>query len=89
MTRRTKSSPPAATPRTVSKSKFKAQALELFREVEQSGEALVITDRGRPVLQLTPYCPDPEIALEHLRDTVLEYQDPFAPVADDDWEAIE
>lgn len=89
MTRPTKSSPPGPVPRTISKSQFKAQALELFREVEQSGEALVITDRGRPVLKLSPYCPDPEAALARLRDTVLEYCDPLAPVADDDWEAVE
>ena len=89
MTRTTKSSPPRTAPRTVSKSKFKAQALELFREVEHSGEPLVITDHGRPVLKLTPYCPDPEAALERLRHTVLEYRDPLEPVGDDDWEAVE
>jgi PHD/YefM family antitoxin component YafN of YafNO toxin-antitoxin module len=30
---------------TVSKSRFKAQALELFRQVERSGKPIIITDR--------------------------------------------
>ncbi len=37
----------------VSKSKFKAQALEYFREVERSGREMIVTDRGRPVATLT------------------------------------
>ena len=38
-------------PRRVSKSQFKAHALELFRQIEASGEPLVITDHGRPTLR--------------------------------------
>ena len=36
----------------VSKSRFKAHALELFRQVEQTGKPIIITDRGIPVLRL-------------------------------------
>lgn len=39
----------------VSKSRFKPQALEYFRQVEKSGEPLIITDRGKPVLKVLPY----------------------------------
>ena len=35
--------------RSVSKSAFKAKALEYFREVESTGAELVITDHGKPV----------------------------------------
>jgi len=35
---------------TVSKTQFKAQALQYFRQVEQTGQEVVITDRGRPVV---------------------------------------
>ncbi len=59
-------------PKTISKSKFKARALEYFREVERTGQALVITDRGRPVLRLVPYREDPQEALKVLRDTVVD-----------------
>ena len=41
--------------KTISKSKLKAHLLELFREVESSGEALIITDHSRPVLKITPF----------------------------------
>ena len=43
----------------VSKSKFKAQALAYFRQVQELGEPLIITDRGRAVLKLIPYTEDP------------------------------
>lgn len=73
---------------TVSKSQFKARALEYFRHVEATGEALVITDRGKPVLELSPYPRrDPGEILESLRGTVLRYDDPTDPVAVE-WEAL-
>jgi len=40
---------------TVSKSQFKAKALEYFRRVEASGQRLVVTDHGRPTLELRRY----------------------------------
>ena len=72
---------------TVSKSRFKAQALELFREVERTGKPVIITDRGKPVLRLVPYQDDPESAVRVLRDTVVKYNAPTKPVADEDWES--
>jgi prevent-host-death family protein len=72
-------------PDQVSKSRFKAHALELFRQVEQSGQPIIITDRGIPVLKLTPYQEDPAAALLALRGTVLEYVAPTDSVAEEDW----
>jgi prevent-host-death family protein len=72
---------------TVSKSRFKAHALELFRQVELSGKPLIITDRGKPVLRLVPYRDDPDSALRVLRETVVKYRAPTRPVAEDDWES--
>ena len=40
--------------RTVSKGKLKAKMLEYFREVEASGKPLIVTDRGREVLEVRP-----------------------------------
>ena len=70
----------------VSKTKFKARALEYFRGVEETGEEVIITDRGRQVLRLIRYVPDPVKELEALRGTVLSYEDPFEPVGMEDWE---
>ena len=73
--------------RTVSKSRFKAHALEIFREVERTGKPIVITDRGTPVLSLAPYREEPEEALKVLRESVVRYRAPTEPVAGDEWEA--
>lgn len=37
---------------TISKSKLKARMLQVFREIEKSGQTLIVTDRGRPVLKI-------------------------------------
>lgn len=75
--------------RTVAKSVFKAQALRYFREVELSGEPLVITDRGKPVLRLLPYSDEsPNEILASLRGTVKDYQAPLEPIGLEDWEGL-
>jgi antitoxin (DNA-binding transcriptional repressor) of toxin-antitoxin stability system len=40
--------------KTISKSKLKANMLQIFRELESSGEELIVTDYNRPVLKITP-----------------------------------
>lgn len=72
---------------SVSKSRFKAKALELFREVERTGEPIIITDRGAPVLKLMPFRDEPAAALRVLRESVVRYDAPTEPVAGDDWES--
>ncbi|HKI94417.1 MAG TPA: type II toxin-antitoxin system prevent-host-death family antitoxin [Gemmatimonadales bacterium] len=74
-------------PTSVSKSRFKARALELFREVERTGQELIITDRGRPVLKVVPFKADGAPALSALRETVVRYDAPTRPVAEEDWES--
>ena len=39
---------------TISKSKLKARMLEIFRQLEASDKELIVTDRGKPVLKITP-----------------------------------
>lgn len=73
----------------ISKSKFKARALEYFREVERTGRELVVTDHGRPVVKIVPYREDPSAALVELRETVVRYDAPTEPVGAEDWESAE
>lgn len=73
----------------VSKSQFKAKALEFFRRVESSGESVVVTDHGEPRLEIRPYKPAVRDPLAVLQGSVLRYDDPFAPAADGDWEALQ
>ena len=75
-------------PKTVSKSQFKPHSLEYFRKIEQTGEELVITDHGRPVLKVVPYIEDTEECFRGLRNTVLKYDSPLEAVGVDDWEAL-
>jgi antitoxin (DNA-binding transcriptional repressor) of toxin-antitoxin stability system len=39
---------------TISKSKLKANMLEIFRQLEASGEELIVTHQGKPVLKIIP-----------------------------------
>ena len=75
--------------RHISKSKFKSKALEYFRDVQETGKPIIITDRGKPVLKLVPYIEKSESILESLRNTVLQYEAPMEPVGLEDWEAFE
>ena len=72
----------------VSKSQFKAKALELFRQVESSGQAVVVTDHGEPKVEVRPYKPVSRHPLETLNGSVLRYDAPTEPIAGDDWEAL-
>lgn len=73
----------------VTKSQFKARALEYFRQVEISGEALVVTDRGKPVIEVRRYRNDARTPLEKLRGSVVKYTGPTQPVATEDWELLD
>ncbi|WP_439537870.1 type II toxin-antitoxin system Phd/YefM family antitoxin [Methyloversatilis sp.] len=71
----------------VSKSQFKARALEYFRDVERSGEPLIVTDRGEPRLEVRRFTPQDRSPLDILRGSVLRYDRPTEPVGEDDWDA--
>ena len=73
----------------VSKSEFKAKALEFFRQVEASGESLIVTDHGKPALEVRPYRGLERNPLDVLRGSAMRYDNPTDPVALDDWEAAE
>jgi len=72
----------------VSKSKFKAQALEIFRRIETTGEPVIVTDHGKPSLIVRKYEVKAADARKRLEGSVLRYDDPLEPVADSDWEAL-
>jgi antitoxin (DNA-binding transcriptional repressor) of toxin-antitoxin stability system len=73
--------------KTVSKSKFKPKSLSYFREIEEKGEELIITDRGRPVLKVLPYSAGAETAAKLLRNSLKKYVDPTEPLGTEEWEA--
>lgn len=72
----------------IPKSRFKARALEYFRQVEKTRKPLIITDRGKAVLKVVPFSEDPEEILRELRHSVVKYKNPTKPVGTSDWEAL-
>lgn len=70
----------------VTKTQFKSKALEYFRQVEATGEVVVITDRGEPTIEVRRYQSDQRSPLERLRGSVVDYRSPTEPVAADEWE---
>jgi len=73
----------------VSKSEFKAKALEYFRRVETSGQSVVVTDHGRPTLEVRRYRSVDRNPLDVLRDSVVRYDNATDPVAEEEWEAAQ
>ena len=70
----------------ISKTEFKAHALEVLRDIEKSGKPRIITDRGRPTLEIRKLRQQKATPLEVLKGTVVKYAAATEPVADDDWE---
>lgn len=73
----------------VSKTEFKARALEFFRQVEATGEPIIVTDHGKPALEIRPYRAIERDPLTMLRGSVLRFNDPLSPIDDDAWEAAQ
>lgn len=57
----------------VSKAVFKSKACELFRHVEMYGEAVIITDRGQPTLEIRPYRGKRKDPLAMLRASIVHF----------------
>ncbi|MBI2431008.1 MAG: type II toxin-antitoxin system Phd/YefM family antitoxin [Candidatus Levybacteria bacterium] len=73
----------------VSKSQFKAQMLEYFRQLEKTKQPLVITHSGKPVAKVIPYKKesDSEAILKSLKGTVTYHGDIIKPL-DEEWDVL-
>ena len=72
----------------IPKSTFAARPLAFIREVEKTGRALVLTNRGKPVLEIRRPAAKGDDPLAKLRGSVLFYDRPFDPVDPEDWGAL-
>lgn len=71
---------------TVSKSEFKAKALEYMRYVQQSNQSIIVTDMGNPVIQIQAF--QPKIKTDpyaYYCGSVLKYVGPNKPLDLEDW----
>ena len=57
--------------------------------MEQSKKPLIITHGKKPVIKVSAYTEDPDRLLQSLRKSVLAYTDPFDPVGESEWEALQ
>jgi prevent-host-death family protein len=75
--------------RSIRASEFKAKCLAILDEVNQTGEAVTILKRGRPVTRLLPPAKGPgKYPQDSLRGTVKILGDIIEPaVSPDAWEA--
>ena len=70
----------------ISKTEFKAHALEVLREIERSGKSRIITDHGNPTIEIKKLRQRKKNPLEVLKGTVLKYDAFDEPVGADDWQ---
>lgn len=70
---------------TVSKSKLKANMLEIFRNIETSGEELIVTHRDKPVLRIVPIreSEDVQSVFGQYRGQVIYHDDIDEPTIDE------
>lgn len=70
---------------TISKSKLKAQMLQIFREIEKSGEEIIVTDHQRPVLRIQPIQQKRTVkeVFGHLQGKVIYHEDINTPTTDE------
>ncbi len=73
----------------VSKSQFKARALEYFRQVETGGQPVIVTDHGEPTVEIRAYQPRKRNPLDLLRGSLLRFDAPTEPVDGDEWDALQ
>jgi len=74
---------------TMSKTKLKTHMLRIFRELEENGDDLIVTDRDRPILRVVQF--QPKITVEEAFADIygqIEFlEDPNTPTSDD-WQDL-
>ena len=74
---------------TVSKSKLKANMLEIFRQIEATGEELIVTHHNKPVLRVTPIRQKTSVddLFKSFYGQVTYHANPDEPTSDE-WPAV-
>ncbi len=74
--------------KTMGISEFKAQALRILDFIAKSHESLIITKRGKPLVQINSCMSDETDAQPgKLAHTLVFEKDIMAPLGEGDWEA--
>ena len=74
--------------KTMGISQFKAQALKILDLIAKSHESLIVTKRGKPLVQINPCGPESASPQPgRLAETLTFEKDLIAPLDESDWEA--
>lgn len=75
---------------SISKSKLKARTLGVFRQVEETEEELIVTDKNRPVLRIIPV--EKKLSVEEVfkdwQGKVIFHEDQNTPTLDEWGESV-
>ena len=76
--------------KTMAISEFKTHALKVLNEVAKSQETIIITKRGRPLVQVVPHRkPEMKPTPGKLVDTFVFEKDIITPLGEGLWEACQ
>ncbi len=74
--------------KTMGISQFKTHALKILDQVAKTQEIIVITKRGKPLAQITPYRTDETNPKSgRLADTLVFEKDLISPLGEEMWDA--
>ena len=74
--------------RTVAAGEFKAKCLKLLDDVQESGETLIVTKRGKPVAEVRPVAQKPKSIIGAMKGRIQILGDIISPIDDLEWEAM-
>jgi len=74
---------------TIQASEFKAKCLALMDDVAATGEVLIVTKNGKPIAELRPYSGGKADSPFGLHRDLRVIGDIVAPIAADEWQALE
>jgi prevent-host-death family protein len=76
--------------KTMTVTEFKARALKAIAEVSDSREPIVVTKRGKPVVQVVPYCDNLEEAAPGKLSHMFDFEeDIVSPLGAEMWNSGE
>lgn len=74
--------------KTMGISQFKTHALKILDQIAQTQEIIVITKRGKPLVQITPYrTSDINPRAGRLSDALVFEKDVISPLGEEMWDA--
>jgi len=79
--------------KTITKNRLKSHMFRIFREIEESGEGIIVTDRGHPVLVIEPIKPiEKKLSVEEIfgpdiQGKVIFHENPDTPTIDE-WDEV-